>query len=128
MPEKEKTNYWQTIKNEIGKAIGSAAGAPIKAALGLAGGMTQARVAPMAPKVAPDFAAGEKALADKVTQEFGKRYINTLAKPAEIVRADVVFNLAAEEIDKLYTAVKPIVTRPISTALLAEADNISGEG
>jgi hypothetical protein len=121
-------NYWDTIKKEVGKAIGTAVGAPVKAAIGLAGGMTQARVAPIAPKVAPDFAAGEKALADKVTQEFGKRYINTLAKPAEIVRADVVFNLAAEEIDKLYTAVKPIVTRPISTALLAEADNISGEG
>lgn len=121
-------NYWDTIKKEVGKAIGTAVGAPVKAAIGLAGGMTQARVAPMAPKVAPDFAAGEKALADKVTQEFGKRYINTLAKPAEIVRADVVFNLAADEIDKLYTTVKPIVTRPISTALLAEADNISGEG
>lgn len=128
MPEEKKTNYWQTIKNEIGKAIGTAVGVPVKAAIGLAGGMTQARVAPMAPSVAPDFAAGEKALADKVTQEFGKRYVNTLAKPAEIVRADVVFNLAAEEVDKLYTAVRPIVTRPISTALLAEADNISGEG
>ena len=121
-------NYWDSIKKEIGKVIGNAAGAPIKAALNLAGGMTQARTAPIAPKVVPDFAAGEKALADKVTQEFGKRYINTLTKPAEIVRADVVFNLAAEEIDKLYTAVKPIVTRPISTALLAEADNIAGEG
>jgi protein-disulfide isomerase-like protein with CxxC motif len=121
-------NYWDTIKKEVGKAIGTAVGAPIKAAIGLAGGMTQARVAPMAPKVAPDFAANERALADRVTQEFGQKYVNTLAKPAEVVRADVAFNLAAEEIDKLYTAVRPIVTRPISTALLAEADNISGEG
>ncbi len=46
----------------------------------------------------PDFAAGEKILANKVTQDFGQRYVNTLLKPAEIVRADVVFNLAAEEI------------------------------
>lgn len=121
-------NYWDTIKKEVGKAIGTAIGAPVKAAIGLAGGMTQARVAPMAPKVAPDFAAGEKALADKVSQEFGQRYVNTLAKPAEVVRADVAFNLAADEIDKLYTAVRPIVTRPVATALLAEADNISGEG
>jgi len=126
--EEKKINYWQSIKKEIGKAIGSAAGALPKAALNLAGGMTQARVAPIAPGVVPDFAAGEKALANKVTQDFGQRYVNTLLKPAEIVRADVVFNLAAEEIDKLYTAVRPIVTRPISTALLAEADNISGEG
>jgi hypothetical protein len=126
--EEKKINYWQSIKKEIGKAIGSAAGALPKAALNLAGGMAQARVAPITPGVVPDFAASEKALADRVTQDFGQRYVNTLLKPAEVVRADVVFNLAAEEIDKLYTAVRPIVTRPISTALLAEADNISGEG
>ena len=128
MAEEKKINYWQSIKKEIGKVVGSAAGALPKAALNFAGGMTQARVAPIAPGVVPDFAASEKALANKVTQDFGQRYVNTLLKPAEVVRADVVFNLAAEEIDKLYTAVRPIVTRPISTALLAEADNISGEG
>ena len=126
-------NYWDKVKDAVASAIGKGLSAPFQAAVGLGGGMTQARVA---QKGAPAPVAtglgtvvrGKQAEAEKIGKAAGKKAVDVAAKPAEVVRADVVFNLGVEQVDKFYQWAYPKVAQPISTALLASADQVAGEG
>jgi hypothetical protein len=126
-------NYWDSLKDAVATAIGKGLSTPFKAATGLGGGMTQARVAQAgAPEpVAAGLGSvvrGKQAEAEKMAKAAGKKAVDIAAKPSEAVRADVFFNLGVEQVDKFYQWAYPKVAQPISTAFLASADNVAGEG
>lgn len=126
-------NYWDKVKDAVASAIGKGLSAPFQAAVGLGGGMTQARVvqkgapAPVTTGLGT-VVRGKQAEAEKIGKAAGKKAVDIATKPAEVVRADVVFNLGVEQVDKFYQWAYPKVAQPISTALLASADQVAGEG
>ena len=128
-------SYWDSLKNGIADAVSKAVGTPVKAVLGLGAGMTEARTAPLAPK-APEiakkgFAAQAKAQkkkVDEITSGFAKPAVDVLTKPAEVVGIPVAFDKVIEEATQFYQWAYPKVTRPISTALLANAEFNAGQG
>ena len=125
-------NYWDQIKEIVSSTIGKSVVTPLKAITGLGGGMaTASAVRAGQPQVARGIqttVAQKQKQAESMATKAATKAINVAAKPAETVRADVVFNLGVEQVDKLYQWAYPKVAQPISTAVLASADQVAGEG
>lgn len=127
-------SYWDMIKRGLGSAIGTAVSAIPKAAIGLGAGQTQARVAqaqPQAPVLAQKIQAVGQQKQEDVTalgKKAGTAAAAVIAKPAETIGVANAVDKVIQEATDFYEWAYPKVTRPISTALLAEIDNVSGEG
>lgn len=109
-------NYWDTIKNAIASKIGeglSAVGENVAAGFA---GSAAGKIVPGADTTQVSAAAAAP------IRQAGKKVagaaVGVVTKPAETVKADVLFNLGIEEANKAYEFLWPKVTRPITTAAL----------
>lgn len=126
-------SYWDAIKRNLGGAIGTAVSAIPKAAFGLGAGMTQAKLAQTQPGVqaAPTIQAIDtqrQAALSEMGRIAGGVAVGVAAKPAETVGIANAVDFAIKEATDFYEWAYPKVARPISTAILAEADAVSGQG
>lgn len=125
-------NYWDQIKEALSNTIGKGISAPFKAATSLGGGMAQARTVqagqPQVAKSIQTAVTQKQQQAEKIATKAATKTVNIAAAPAEVVRADVVFNLGVKQVDKFYQWAYPKVAQPISTAILASADQVAGDG
>lgn len=124
-------SFWDNLKKTVSDTLGRGLAAPAQAVLGLGGGMTQAKVAPVAPTAAQGIAAQQQLQRQSVEQiasGMARTAVDVATKPAEVVGIPVVLDKVMEEAYQLYQWAYPKVTRPISTGLLTSADTISGEG
>lgn len=118
-------NYWDTIKNAIATNIGkglSAVGENVAA--GFAGSVA-GKIAPQADTTQIAIAAA--APIKKAGQQAGKTIVNAMAKPAETIKADALFNLGMEEANKAYEFLYPKVTQPLTTAILSSNQLAKGQ-
>lgn len=124
--------FWDSIKNTVADALGRGLGLPAQVVSGLAGGMTQARVAPMQTPGAADMVAAQQQLQRKSVEEISSNYaravVNAAAKPAEVLQVPIIVDKVMEEAVQFYEWAFPKITRPISTAILTSADSLAGEG
>jgi len=122
-------NYWDGIKQAISNAIGNAAGAIPQASVSLAGGLAQKQASQLAPGVNVSNITNEpKRLIDDLSNKYAGKAVNTVTKPAEVIRLDTAFNLGMKEVDQFYQWAYPKISQPISTVALTSADVVAGEG
>lgn len=124
-------SLWDNLKKTVSDTLGRGLAAPAQAVLGLGGGMTQAKVAPVAPTAAQGVAAQQQLQRQSVEQiasGIARAGVNVAAKPSEIIGIPVALDKVAEEAYKFYQWAYPKITRPVSTALLTGADVVADEG
>lgn len=118
-------NYWDTIKNAIGSTIGKSLSLPIST-------VASGQASKLAGQIAPGadtglVSAAAAAPIETAGQKTGKTIAGAIAKPAETIKADALFNLGMQEADKLYQFAYPKVSQPVSTALLTAGNKLSGQ-
>ena len=118
-------NYWDTIKGAIASYVGKGLAAPIANVASGFAGSTAGKIAPQADTSLVSAAAAAPIL--EAGQKAGKIILNTMAKPAETIKADALFNLGMEEANKAYEYLYPKVTQPLTTAILSTTELSKGK-
>jgi len=109
-------NYWDTIKNAIASKIGEGLSAAASTVASGFAGSAAGKIVPGADTT--QIAQAAAAPIQKAGKKVGEAVVGVATKPAETVKADVLFNLGIEEANKAYEFLWPKVTRPITTAAL----------
>ena len=118
-------NYWDTIKNAIASKIGEGLSAVGENVAGGFAGSFAGKIAPGADTTQVSAAAA--APLKLAGQQAGKVIVDTMAKPAETIKADALFNLGMEQAAKAYEYLYPKVTQPLTTAILSQTQLLRGE-
>lgn len=130
--------YWDKLKQTLSEAIGTAIAVPSSVmnnfAAGYIGGRAQSTGfdGEAIQDTLNDISITRKAIIDQKAKEFGTSYTNAIAKPLEVLPAAVIADKLMQTVDEVYQKTRPVVSfaisRPITTANLAYADLVSGQG
>jgi hypothetical protein len=125
-------SYWDSLKKAIGNAVGNALATPIKAVTGLGAGVTQARVAVQEPELAKKTGVAVKKKiekkVDKAATDIATTAVDIAARPMETIGVATAVDDVLQAATDFYQWAYPKITRPISTAVLANADAVAGNG
>ena len=122
-------NYWDSIKQAISNAVGSALGITPQTSLSLGAGLAQGSVGRSGYNVDLSTIADKpKTEIADLSSKIGSTAVGTVTKPAEIIKLDTALNLGLEQVDKFYQWAYPKISQPISTTALVSADVVAGEG
>ena len=127
--------YWDGVKSFLAKGIGSVIAAPRVAANTITSGFIAGQAAKIAPESSLDVTKGfnesvaaKNARVIEKSNELATKAVDTAAVLPETVGIATAADKVFEQVDALYTAARPVVTRPLATSFLAQADFAAGRG
>jgi hypothetical protein len=127
-------SYWEAIKRGLKSVftgvVSGYAGLPSNVAGGLAVGTTAQKfpTTPAAPQAIAQITQQRQEAVTKAAEPYVSKAVETAAGPAEFFKVSTAVDKTLQAANEFYEFAYPKISRPVTTALLLKADEISGQG